>query len=211
MIFITGKIRNEYYPGQINKFYFLFDFRCVIANSEINTRVQRTSVLPCQPKLAASLPIAVCNKSADRSLQQVRFPQFAASLPFSTCSKSADHNLQQVCRFQLAASLPIAICSKSAVFNLQQVCRSQFAASPLFTICSKSTFRNLQQVCHFQLAASVMTTCSKRDNIKSEQAMRTHPDIGLMIASRSKSAAGLLRLARFWLCRWHCYAWACQL
>ena len=30
--------------------------------------------------------------------------------------------------------------------------------------------------------------------------MRTHPDIGLMIASCSKSAADLLQLARFWLC-----------
>ena len=32
--------------------------------------------------------------------------------------------------------------------------------------------------------------------------MRTHPDIGLMIASCSKSAADLLQLARFWLCSW---------
>jgi hypothetical protein len=30
--------------------------------------------------------------------------------------------------------------------------------------------------------------------------MRTHPDIGLMIASCIKSAADLLQLARFWLC-----------
>ena len=30
--------------------------------------------------------------------------------------------------------------------------------------------------------------------------MRTHPDIGLMMATCSKSAADLLQLARFWLC-----------
>ena len=30
--------------------------------------------------------------------------------------------------------------------------------------------------------------------------MQTHPDIGLMTATCSKSAAGLLQLARFWLC-----------
>ena len=30
--------------------------------------------------------------------------------------------------------------------------------------------------------------------------MRTHPDIGLMIATCSKPAADLLQLARFWLC-----------
>jgi hypothetical protein len=31
--------------------------------------------------------------------------------------------------------------------------------------------------------------------------VRTHPDIGLMIASCIKSAADLLQLARFWLCK----------
>jgi hypothetical protein len=45
-----------------------------------------------------------------------------------------------------------------------------------------------------------MTTCIRLDIIKPEQAMRTHPDIGLMIASCIKSAADLLQLARFWLC-----------
>jgi hypothetical protein len=45
-----------------------------------------------------------------------------------------------------------------------------------------------------------LTTCNRLDIIKPEQAMRTHPDIGLMIASCIKSAADLLQLARFWLC-----------
>ena len=92
-------------------------------------------------------------------------------------------NLQQVCRSQLAASLSFAICSKSAVRNLEQVCSSQ--------------------VCRTQLAASLLTTCSRLVVIKPEQAMRTHPDIGLMIATCSKSTADLLQLARFWLCKFH--------
>ena len=122
-------------------------------------------------------------------------------MQLTTCSKPAIHNLLQVCSSQLAASLQFTVCSKSAVHNLQQVCSSQFAASLQFTICSKSAVRNLQQVCSSQLAASLLTTCSRLVVIKPEQAMRTHPDIGLMIATCSKSAADLLQLARFWLCR----------
>jgi hypothetical protein len=59
----------------------------------------------------------------------------------------------------------------------------------------------LDQACSSRLAASLWTTtCNRLDIIKPEQAMQTHPDIGLMIASCSKSAADLLQLARFWLC-----------
>ena len=108
--------------------------------------------------------------------------------------KYAIDNLQQACSSQLAASLQFTTCSKSAVRNLQQVYLQ-------LTICSKSAVRNLQQVCSSQLASSLLTTCSRLVVIKPEQAMRTHPDIGLMIASCSKSAADLLQLARFWLCR----------
>ena len=94
----------------------------------------------------------------------------------------------------------LTICSKYDSDNLQPACRSQLAASLPFAICSKSAVRNLQQVCRSQLAASLLTTCSRLVVIKLEQAMRTHPDIGLMTATCSKSAAGLLQLARFWLC-----------
>ncbi len=38
-----------------------------------------------------------------------------------------------------------------------------------------------------------LTTCNKLVIIKPEQAMRTHPDIGLVIGD-------LLQFARFWLC-----------
>ncbi len=47
--------------------------------------------------------------------------------------------------------------------------------------------------CSSQLAASRLTTCNRLVIIKPEQAMRTHPDNGLVIAD-------LLQLARFWLC-----------
>ena len=96
--------------------------------------------------------------------------------------------------------LPFHSFSKSAICKLQQVCSSQLAASLQITTCSKSAVRNLQQVCSSQIAASLLTTCNRLVVIKPEQAMRTHPDIGLMIAACSKSAADLLQLARFWLC-----------
>jgi hypothetical protein len=84
---------------------------------------------------------------------------------------------------------------------LHQACSSQLATSLQFTTCSKSAVHNLHQACSSQLAASLFTTCNKLDIIKPEQAMRTHLDIGLMIASCIKSAADLLQLARFWLCK----------
>jgi hypothetical protein len=83
---------------------------------------------------------------------------------------------------------------------LHQLCSSQLASSLQFTTWIKLAVRDLQQVCGRQLAASLWTTCNRLDIIKPEQAMQTHPDIGLMIASCSKSAADLLQLARFWLC-----------
>ncbi len=52
----------------------------------------------------------------------------------------------------------------------------------------------IKPACSLQLAASLLTTCNRLVIIKLEQAMRTHPDIGLVIAD-------LLQLARFWLCR----------
>ena len=118
----------------------------------------------------------------------------------STCSKSAVRNLHQVCSSQLAAGLQFATCSKPAVRKLHQVCSSQLASSLQFPTCIKSAVRNLHQVCSSQLASSLLTTCSRLDIIKPEQAMRTHPDIALMIASCNKPAADLLQLVRFWLC-----------
>ena len=51
----------------------------------------------------------------------------------------------------------------------------------------------IKPACSSQLAASLLTTCNRLFIIKPEQAMRTHPDIGLVIGD-------LLQLARFWLC-----------
>ena len=119
----------------------------------------------------------------------------------TTCIKSVDDNLHHVCGSQLASSLQLTTCIKSAVHNLHQACSSQLAASPQFTTCIKPAVHNLHQICSSQLAASLLTTCNRLDIIKPEQAMRTHPDIGLMIASCIKSAADLLQLARFWLAR----------
>ena len=134
-------------------------------------------------------------------LQQVCSSQLAASLQFATCSRTAVPNLQQACSSQVASSLQFPTCIKSAVRNLHQVCRSQFASSLQFATCIKSAVRNLYQVCSSQLASSLLTTCSRLDIIKPEQAMRTHPDIALLIASCNKPAADLLQLVRFWLCR----------
>ena len=105
-----------------------------------------------------------------------------------------------VCCHAIATSLQFATCIKTAVRKLHQVCSSQVASSLQFPTCIKSAVRNLYQVCSSQLASSLLTTCSRLGIIKPEQAMRTHPDIALMIASCNKPAADLLQLVRFWLC-----------
>ena len=51
----------------------------------------------------------------------------------------------------------------------------------------------IKSACSSQLAASLLTTCNRFVIVKPEQAMRTHPDIGLVIGN-------LLQLVRFWLC-----------
>ena len=51
----------------------------------------------------------------------------------------------------------------------------------------------IKPACSSQLAASLLTTCKRLVITKPEQAMRTHPDIGLVVGD-------LLQLARFWLC-----------
>jgi hypothetical protein len=122
------------------------------------------------------------------------------SLQFTTCIKPEIHNLHQACNSQLASSLQFTTCIKPAVRNLHQACSSQLASSLQFATCIKSVDDNLRQACGWQLASSLLTSCNRLDIIKPEQAMRTHPDIGLMIASWIKSAADLLQLTRFWLC-----------
>ena len=133
----------------------------------------------CSSQLASSLRFTTCVKPAVHNLHQ-------ACSSHSTCIKPAVHNLHQVCSSQLASSLQFTTCIKLAV-------HIQLASSLQFTTCSKSAVHNLHQVCSSQLAASLLTICNRLYIIKLEQAMRTHPDIGLMIACCSKSAADLLQ------------------
>ena len=46
----------------------------------------------------------------------------------------------------------------------------------------------IKPVCSSQLAASLLTICNRFVIIKPEQAMRTHPDIGLVIADLMEDA-----------------------
>jgi hypothetical protein len=117
-----------------------------------------------------------------------------------------DDKLHQACSSQLSSSLQFTNCIKlhqacssttfikSAVHNFHQACSSQLASSLQFTTCSKAAVHNLKQGCSSQVQLL------RLDIIKPEQAIRTHPGIGLTIASFTKSAADLLQLARFLPC-----------
>ena len=89
--------------------------------------------------------------------------------------------------------------------SCQRVVPSLLTSSSSMRNCEHQTYCNLifadllqvdkttciKPACSSQLAASLLTTCN-RLVIMSEQAMRPHPDIVLVIAD-------LLQLARFWL------------
>ena len=84
----------------------------------------------------------------------------------------------------LSTSCIIVGCIKPVDFiKLHQVCEHQTCCNLIFahllqvneTICIKPA-------CSSQLAASLLKTCNRLVIIKPEQAMRTHPDIGLVTA-----------------------------
>ena len=106
--------------------------------------------------------------------------QLASSLFATTCIKSVPDNLHQVCTRKLASSLFATTCIKSVPDNLHQVCSRQLASSLFATTCIKSVRDNLHQVCSRQLGTSLLKTCNKLVVNKLSQAMRTHPDIGLL-------------------------------
>jgi hypothetical protein len=85
------------------------------------------------------------------------------------------HRLNASCEFDRPdASCPQVASSPSDLLQLD-ICRLAHAAKVDETTCVKP-------VCSSQLAASLLPTCNKLVIIKPEQAMRTLPDIGLVIA-----------------------------
>ncbi len=78
--------------------------------------------------------------------------------------------------------------------KLHQVCEHQTCCNLIFAdLLQVDEITFIKPACCSQLAASLITTCNRLVIVKPEQAMRTHPDIGLVIGD-------LLRIARFWLC-----------
>ena len=84
------------------------------------------------------------------------------------------HRLDASCGFcqQVVSSLPTSSC----ICEHQTCCNLIFADLPQVneTTCIKPA-------CSSQLATNLLTTCNRLVIIKPEQAMRTHPDIGLVI------------------------------
>ena len=77
------------------------------------------------------------------------------------------------------------------LYQAHQTCCNLIFADLLMLQVDETTC--VKPVCSSQLAASLLTTCNKLVIIKPEQAMRTLPDIGLVIAT------DLPQLACFWL------------
>ena len=116
------------------------------------------------------------------------------------------HRLDASCGFYR----PDAICQQvvSSLLTLSSCIKSiniRLAATLYLLTCCKLTKQLASNLaaCSSQLAASLLTTCNRLVIIKPEQAMRTHPDIGLVIAD-------LLQLARFWLCIFEIHQATCN-
>ncbi len=91
--------------------------------------------------------------------------------------------------------LPTSCIKPVDFIKLHQVCEHETCCNLIFAdLLQVDETTYIKPVCSLQLAASLLTTCNRLVIIKPEQAMRTHPDIGLVIAD-------VLQLARFWLCR----------
>ena len=82
---------------------------------------------------------------------------------------------------KIATSLSISSsCNKSVKISLVATCHNAGLFQLVETICNKRfEIINLQQV-RWQLATSLLTTCNRLVVNKLSQAMRTHPDIGLL-------------------------------
>ena len=99
----------------------------------------------------------------------------------TTCIKPDFDNLQQACSSPLASSL-----------------LKQFASSLPATTFIKSVRKNLHQVCSRQLGTSLLTTCNRLVVNKLSQAMRTHPDIGLLTTMLLQVVNKLFATCAFW-------------
>ena len=90
--------------------------------------------------------------------------------------------------------LPTSCIKPVDFIKLHQVCEHQTCCNLIFAdLLQVDETTCIKPACSSQLAVSLLTTCNRLVMIKPEQAMRTHPDIGLLIGD-------LLQLACFWLC-----------
>ena len=98
----------------------------------------------------------------------------------SSCNKSVTIRLIAICHLQTCYNLLKQLETSLLIKSLD----NQLATS-LLTInlqLANNNFRRstLQQVCFFTYLTSLLTTCNRTVVNKLSQAMRTHPDIGLL-------------------------------
>ncbi len=98
-----------------------------------------------------------------------------------TAKNAAD--LMQVVDFTALMQLPTNCIKPVDFIKLYQVCEHQTCCNLIFAdLLQVDETTCIKHACSSQLAASLLTTCNRLVIIKSEQAMRTHPDISLVIA-----------------------------
>ena len=93
-------------------------------------------------------------------------------------------------------------CSNSVDFiKLQQVCQNQtycnLISAALLQVVETTCIKLVDKSLDNELAASLLTTCSRLVIIHPEQAMRTHPDIGLMMTVSKQACSRLAATCAF--------------
>ena len=104
------------------------------------------------------------------------------SVSVVTLQSQKRHRLDASCGFYR----PDAICQKVVsrlLTSLLQVCEHQTCCNLIFAdLLQVDETTYIKPACSSRLAASLLTTCKRLVIIKPEQAMRMHPDIGMVIA-----------------------------
>ena len=97
----------------------------------------------------------------------------------------------KLCILPAWSNLPTSCIKPVDFIKLDQVVNIRLSATWYLQTCCKlmKQLASSLHACSSQLAASLLRTCNRLVIIKPEQAMRTHPDIGLMIRRLAATCA----------------------
>ena len=104
-------------------------------------------------------------------------------------------NMLQVVDFSHLLQVVNKLQQVSLLHQVEQVCENHACCNLIFADLLQLASSLLIKSLNYQLAASLLTTCNRLIIIKPGQAMRMHPDVGLMTEACDRLAATYAFLA----------------